>query len=181
MKGKKLLLAGLLVAAAGVTTACGQAATELFSYVAPASQIATWGPMVTPGGGEGSASLADNVAVVQAAADGWGGVQSEKMTLDLTKDPMLMVQVKESPDGCNWGVKFLPSDILVEGHEWGLYLFEDNNFKHNNYAATDLNAKLGEDFKAVYGDKVEGSLWIMAAGGPTCTVEVSEVKILDQK
>lgn len=160
-----------------------EAGTQYF-YNKTATDVASWVPMDTPseeGGGSGSVSKGDNAAVIKAAFDGWGGVQSEKITLDLTKEPVLMIQVKENADGFKWGAKFVPSEPVIADHEWGFYLIEDNNFKYNNYAAVDLKAKFGQDFIDAYGEKVEGVIWIYAAGSPDATVEISSVKMFNQK
>jgi hypothetical protein len=94
---------------------------------------------------------------------------------------MLLVQVRENLDGFKWGAKFVPSNLQVEDHAWGFYLIEDNNFKWNNYAGVDLREKLGQDFIDLYGEKVEGVFWIYAAGSPEAVVEITSVKIFNQK
>lgn len=153
----------------------------LWIYNKSFQDIAAWNSMVTPGGGEGSASRGDNAAIIKAAPDGWGGVQSEKITLDLTKEPVLLVQVRENADGFKWGAKFVPSKPAVEDHAWGFYLIEDNNFKWNNYAGADLKLKLGQDFIDLYGQKAEGVIWLYAAGSPDAAVEITSVKIFNQR
>jgi len=153
----------------------------LFIYSKDYSDIASWGSMVTPGGGEGSVTKGDSVAVIQAAEDGWGGVQSEEVTLDLTKAPILLVQISECADEYKWGIKFVPSDPAVEDHAWGFYLIEDNNFKWNNYGGVDIKNKLGDEFVDLYGESVKGVFWIYATGGPEATVEVTTVKMFNQK
>lgn len=180
---KKLSITmGLIVSALVLFVGCQQQeGGELFFYTQSAEEIANWTSMVTPGGGEGSVSLGDNVAVVQAAEDGWGGVQSENVTIDLTKDPLFLVRIKESQDGFKWGAKFVPSTPIIEEHAWGVYLIEDNEFKWNNYAAADMSYKLGEDFISMYGEEVEGVIWIYATGGPEAEVEVTEVKMMNQQ
>lgn len=185
MKRTFLFTAAVILTAAAMT-ACsvfggsGGGASPYF-YNKGFTDIAAWTSMVTPGGGEGSVSRGDNAAVIKAAPDGWGGVQSEKITVDFTKDPVLLVQVRENADEYKWGVKFVPAKPAVEDHAWGLYLIEDNNFKWNNFAGTDLRAKLGQDFIGLYGEKVEGVFWIYAAGGPTATVEITSVRMFNQK
>ncbi len=185
-KWKKVLCAAMAAAMALSMTACskGNGNQNLYFYDKTADDVSAWKPMETPseeGGGSGSVTKGDKTAVIQAAFDGWGGIQSEKITLDLTKEPVLMIQVKENADGFKWGAKFVPSDPVISDHEWGFYLIEDTNFKYNNYAAVDLKAKLGQDFIDAYGDKVEGVLWIYAAGSPDATVEISSVKMFNQK
>jgi len=147
-----------------------------FFYTADFDAISGWGPMVTPGGGEGSVTKGDNAAIVKAAEDGWGGVQSDVITLDLSQNPFLFVQIMENHDGFKWGAKFTPSDPLIEDHAWGFYLIPDNNFKWNSYAVVDLTERLG-DYIDLYGETIEGVLWIYAAGGPDAEVEVTSVKI----
>jgi hypothetical protein len=182
---KKLVLTLALVLSVTMLAGCQkeEEEKELFFYTQTAEDISKWTSMETPapGGGEGTVTLTDNVAVIKAAADGWGGVQSAPITLDLSKDPMFFVQVKESADGFKWGAKFVPTTPEVDGHEWGVYLIEDNNFKWNNYAAVDIKEKLGQDFIDIYGEEVEGVLWIYAAGSPEATVEVTQAKMLNQK
>ena len=178
---KKMVFAISVLAVLLNSTGCKQDAKSVYSYNMDFKEISKWTAMVTPGGGEGSVTKADNVAIIKAAPDGWGGVQSEKITLDLTKDPILLVQVKESRDGFKWGVKFVPSTLQIEDHAWGFYLIEDNNFKWNNYAGVDLRAKLGQDVIGLYGEKIEGVFWIYTTGGPESTVEITGLKIFNQK
>jgi len=183
---KTILLAVSLVLAIGVLAACQQkqqAAQKdpLYAYTQTAEDIAKWTSMETPGGGEGTVTAGDGVAIIKAAADGWGGVQSGKITVDFSKDPMLLVRAKENADGFKWGAKFVPADPKIDDHAWGVYLIEDNNFKWNNYGAVNMRDKVGEDFVSLYGEKVEGVLWVYAAGSPDAVVEVTEVKILEQK
>ncbi len=181
---KKILLTLVVVMSITLISGCQKSDNSskpiTFTYTQNADQLAQWVPMVTPGGGEGTVTAGDTAAIVHAAADGWGGVQSQEITLDLSKNPLLFVQVKENQDGFKWGAKFVPSTPLVDGHEWGVYLIEDNNFKWNNYAVSDIKAKLGQDFIDVYGTQVKGVLWIYATGSPDATVEVTSVKILNQ-
>lgn len=156
---------------------------DLYFWMNSAEEIAKWETMATPsedGGGQGSVEMGDDAAIISAAVDGWGGVQSEEITLDLSKEPLLFIQIKENPDPFKWGAKFTPTDPVIEDHEWGFYLAEDNNFKHNNYAVIDIADKLGEDIIELYGEEITGHIWIMAAGGPEATVEVSSVKMLNQ-
>lgn len=181
---KKVLLSLLMVFAVFTVTACStktEEAQDLYFYNADYSAISEWGSMVTPGGGEGSVTAGDGFAIVKAAEDGWGGVQSEPITFDLSKNPMLMIQIKESADGNQWGVKIVPTNPAVDEHEWGIYLLEDNNFKHNNYAVADIRAKLGEDFIDVYGETFEAVVWVYATGGPESTVEVAQLKMFNEK
>ena len=181
-----LLAAVLLFTAAACNTNSGDDtdAGDLYFWEVSAADIATWEPMDTPsdeGGGQGTVEMGDGAAVVTAAFDGWGGVQSGEITLDLTKDPMLLIQIQENVDPYKWGAKFVPSELELEDHAWGFYLAEDNNFKHNNYAGIDIRAKLGDDIIELYGEEIKGHIWIMAAGGPEATVEVASMKMFNQK
>lgn len=172
-----VLLFGVLILAIG----CTGKKDDVFFYEKDYNDIAAWQPMVTPGGGEGRVEKGDQVAIIKASADGWGGIQSEKVTLDLSKHPILLVQVRENHDGFKWGAKFVPSNLQLEDHAWGFYLIEDNNFKWNNYAGVDIRAKLGQIFIDLYGEKVEGVFWLYAAGSPEATVEITSVKMFNQK
>jgi len=178
---KKVFVASMLLVVMLLSAACTQGAKGVYIYEKDYQAISAWKPMETPGGGEGTVEKGDSAAIIKAAPDGWGGVQSEKVTLDLSKNPMLLVQVRENLDGFKWGAKFVPSNLQVEDHAWGFYLIEDNNFKWNNYAGVDLREKLGKDFIDLYGEKVEGVFWIYAAGSPEAVVEVTSVKIFNQK
>jgi len=147
------------------------------------TDIASWDGMQTPVEGSGTGSVTetnttDKFVTIQAASDGWGGLQSTSVTLDLAKNPYLIAQIYESPDGSNWGMKFVPDNVDESG-EWGYYIFEDNSYKWNKYAAVDLRTALGEDFIALYGEQVTGTLWIFAAGGPTATVSVSQLLVVN--
>lgn len=149
------------------------------------SDIAAWGTMQTPVEGSGSGSVvekndADGFVTIQAAEDGWGGLESEYIEFDLTKEPMVFAQIFENPDGCNWGMKIVPEGAS-EDHAWGLYLVPDNNLKWNKYAGVKVTDVLDEDFRAIYGDKVKAKIWVFAAGGPEATVSVSEIKVVNTK
>lgn len=182
---KKFLMGVALVSILFVSgcSAKNEENKELFTYVQTGEDIAKWNPMVTPGGGEGSVELSEDgdSAIIKAHKDGWGGVQSETITLDLSRDPLLFIRVKENADGFKWASKFVPSNPEIEEHEWGMYLVEDNNFKWNNYAVVDVKDKLGESFIKLYGEELEGVIWLMASGNSEATVEITEVKVLYQK
>lgn len=178
---KKVFLAPVLLGVLLLAAGCQKTNDDIYFWVRDYNDIATWQPMVTPGGGEGTVEMGDQVAIIKAAPDGWGGVQSEKVTLDLSKHPMLLVQVRENHDGFKWGAKFVPSNLQMPDHAWGFYLIEDNNFKWNNYAGVDLRAKLGQIFIDMYGEKVEGVFWLYAAGSPEATVEITSVRMFNQK
>ncbi|GHV31468.1 hypothetical protein AGMMS4952_20300 [Spirochaetia bacterium] len=174
---KKYLYCALALMVVLLVSACKNGPE--FVYEKSWTDVAAWKSMITPGGGEGSVVRGDSSAIIQAAPDGWGGVQSEKITLDLSQNPILLIQVRENADGFKWGAKFVPDSPAIPDHAWGFYLIEDNNFKWNNYAGTDIRLKLGQDFIDIYGEKAEGVFWIYAAGSPDATVEISSVKILN--
>ncbi len=188
---KKTKIAALVLGMALVFTGCGTkpvdtgaeiwTVQETFSY----DEIAKWESMKTPTEGSGSGSVVetnttDGFVTVQAAEDGWGGVESDYIELDLEKEPMILAQIFENPDGSKWGLKVVPENAS-EDHQWGLYLVEDNNLKWNKYAGVDVTSVLDEDFQAVYGTKVKVKLWAFAAGGPESTVSISEIKVVNTK
>ena len=191
---KKTKIAGLVLGMALMLTACGTkdstettkgletwTVTQDYNY----DQIAKWGTMKTPNEGSGSGSAVDTntsegFVTIKAADDGWGGLESDYIELDLDKDPMILVKIFENPDGSNWGLKVVPENA-IEDHQWGFYLVPDNNLKWNKYAGVDVNDVLDEDFKAIYGSKVKVKLWVFAAGGPESTVSVSELKVINTK
>lgn len=191
---KKAKIFGLVLGMAVMLTACGSkdsaktnegletwTVAQSFSY----DQIAKWESMKTPTEGSGSGSVvetntSEGFATIKAADDGWGGVESEYIELDLEKEPMLFAQIFENPDGSNWGIKVVPENA-IEDHQWGLYIVPDNNLKWNKYAGANLCDVLDEDFQAIYGTKVKVKIWVFAAGGPESTVSVSELKIINTK
>jgi hypothetical protein len=117
---------------------------------------------------------------IKAAADGWGGVESEYFEIDLSKEPIILAQIFENPDGYNWGMKIVPENPIAD-HEWGLYVINDNNLKWNKYAGANLAQALGDDFKDIYGEKSKIKIWIYPAGGPEGTVSVSEIVVVNTK
>lgn len=191
---RKVKIAGLVLGMALMLTACGTngtkkadagletwTVTENFSY----DEIAKWGTMKTPSEGSGSGSAVetnttDGFVTIKAADDGWGGLESDYIEIDLEKEPMIFAQIFENPDGSNWGLKIVPENA-IEDHQWGLYLVPDNNLKWNKYAGVKVTDVLDEDFQAIYGTKVKVKLWVFAAGGPESTVSVSELKVINTK
>lgn len=176
-----VMIAVLCLTACGKSDASGWTVAHEFNY----TDIATWSGMKTPveGSGCGSVAATDDASgfvTIQAAADGWGGVESEYIEIDLTKDPVVLAKVFECPDGSNWGMKVLPENA-IEGHEWGLYIVPDNTMKWNCYGGANLKDALGEDFAAIYGDQCKVKIWIYPAGGPEATVSVSEILVLNTK
>jgi len=178
---KRLVSIFLLAALTLIFTGCGGGVKYFYSKTA--KEIAAWKPMEIPPDNSplGSVEMGDTAAIIKADPSGWGGIQSEKMTLDLSKHPMLLIRIRECNDGFAWAAKFVPSEPKIDEHKWGFYLFEDNGFKYNNYAGVDIRSKLGEDVISLYGEKIEGVLWIIAAKSPEAQVEVSEIKMYNQK
>lgn len=188
-KIKNVKIAALLVSMVLVLTACSGGASKGETWDVEKSfscqEIAKWETMKTPNQGSGSGSVTeenteDGFVTIKAADDGWGGLESEYIELDLDKDPMVLIKVFENPDGSNWGLKVVPENP-IEDHAWGMYLIPDNNLKWNKYAGVDVNSVLDDDFKAIYGSKFKVKLWVFAAGGPESTVSVSEIKVLNTK
>lgn len=141
MKKKLLALGVAAVMLAGCLTACGNdggtgakggwTPVQEFTY----KDIASWGSMQTPSEGSGAGSIAatndaDGYVTIQAAADGWGGVESGYFEIDLSKEPVILAKIFENPDGYNWGMKVVPENPMTD-HEWGLYVINDNNLKWN--------------------------------------------------
>lgn len=181
---KKILLFTAVLMAAGILGGCVKKDSQpLYFYYKTGEDIAGWEPMKTPGGGsgEGSVEKGDGIAVVKAAADGWGGVQSEEITLDLTRNPVLLVQINDIDDSYKWGVKFVPSDPEIEGHGWGFYLIEDNNYKWDNYAGVNISEKLGKTITDLYGEQISGVFWIYAAGSPDAKVNVTSIRMFNER
>lgn len=159
----------------------GWTVVKEYSY----KDIASWGAMQTPmeGSGAGHVSATDDASgfvTVHAAEDGWGGLESDYIEIDLAKDPMILVRIFECNDGNAWGMKVLPENA-IEDHQWGLYVIPDNTMKWNCYAGVDLKDALGEDFISIYGEQCKVKIWIYAAGGPECEVSVSEIKVVNTK
>lgn len=188
---KKIKMAALLMTMVFVITACNNNSsndgkgtwkvTDTFSY----SDIAKWNTMKTPSEGSGSGSAIetntkDGFVTIKAADDGWGGLESSYLEIDLDKEPVIIAKIYENPDGSNWGMKIVPENA-IEDHAWGLYLVPDNNLKWNKYAGVDLTSVLDDDFRAIYGSKFKVKIWIYAAGGPESTVSVSEIKLFNTK
>lgn len=149
------------------------------------SDIAKWSTMSTPVEGSGSGSVQetntkDGYVTIQAADDGWGGLESAYFEIDLDKEPVILAKIFESPDGSNWGMKIIPENA-IEDHLWGLYLVPDNNLKWNKYAGVDVTSVLDEDIRTIYGSKFNVKIWIYPAGGPEATVSVSEIILLNTK
>lgn len=189
MKKRVIAIMGVIALTLGLT-ACGSGAksggnswqvVNEFSY----TDIADWGAMQTPSEGSGSGSVTetnttDGFVTIKAADDGWGGLESDYIEIDLSKDPILFAQIFESPDGYTWGMKIVPENP-IEDHEWGLYVIPDNNLKWNKYAGVDLKSMLGEDYIALYGEQSKVKIWIYAAGGPEGTVSVSDIILVNTK
>ncbi len=176
----------LLAVACGMA-ACGKEQDSGWTVVKEYSykDVASWEPMTTPTEGSGSGSVAatddaSGFVTIQAAADGWGGLESDYIEIDLSKNPIVLARIFECNDGNSWGMKVVPENA-IEDHEWGLYIIPDNTMKWNCYGAADLRSTLGEDFISIYGEQCKVKLWIYAAGGPESTVSVSEIKVVNTK
>lgn len=170
-----------LTACGGSGNGGGWTVTNEFSY----SDIASWNTMQTPveGSGSGSAKATDTASgfvTIQAASDGWGGLESDYIEIDLAKEPLILAKVFECPDGSAWGMKIVPENA-IEDHRWGLYLIPDNTMKWNCYGGVDLVSALGEDFAAIYGQQCKVKIWIYATGGPEATVSVSDIMVVNTK
>ena len=114
-----------------MSSACTQEAKEVFIYEKD-FRIYRHGNRGNSRRRRRNSGKGDGVAVIKAASDGWGGVQSEKVTL-ICQNPMLLVQVRRILTD-SVGRQVCSSNLQVEDHAWGFYLIEDNNFKWNNYA-----------------------------------------------
>lgn len=178
---KKILTLVFALVAVVTLVACGNTAEGLVvKEKFDAKQMGTWTGSVTPdGSAKGTATYNEegDFTVVRVGEETWGGVQSPKITLDLTKQTYVAVQVKEVNDAFKWTVKFIP-DNPIEGHEWGLYVFEDNGMKWNKFVMSDLNAQFGQDIIDAYGGKLTGVFWIWAAGAADANVEIRSFSIL---
>lgn len=178
---RKILTVALVLVTMLTLVACGKSqdglkVVEKFT----AQQIGEWGSTQSPNDdskGTATYDAAGDFTVVRVDGDTWGGIQSPAVTLDLTKQTYVAVQIKEVNDLFKWTLKFVPSDPALEGHEWGLYLVEDNGMKWNKYVMVDVNEQLGEDLIDLYGGKIEGVFWLWAAGAADANVEVRSLTI----
>lgn len=107
---KRLVSIFLLAALTLIFTGCGGGVKYFYSKTA--KEIAAWKPMEIPPDNSplGSVEMGDTAAIIKADPSGWGGIQSEKMTLDLSKHPMLLIRIRECNDGFAWAAKFVPSE-----------------------------------------------------------------------
>lgn len=181
---KKILTMAIALMAVFTLAACNtdQAGLKVVKQFT-AQQIGTWTGSVTPDEsafGTATYNEEGNFTVIRVGEETWGGVESPTMTLDLTKQTYLAIRIKEVNDLFKWTVKFVPDNPL-EGHEWGLYVFEDNGMKWNKYVMVDLNEQLGQDIIDAYNGKLEGKLWIWAAGAADANVEVLSLTIFQGK
>lgn len=178
---KKILTLAVVLLAAVALVACNPGSEDGLQVVTKysAQEIGTWTGSVTPDGsafGTATYNEEGNFTVVRVGEETWGGVQSPTLELDLSKQLYIALQVKEVNDAFKWTVKFVP-DNPVEGHEWGLYVFEDNGMKWNKFTMVDVNAQFGQDIIDVYNGKIEGKFWIWAAGAADANVEVIQLVI----
>lgn len=189
MKKRLVALGCAMMLTVGCLAGCGKTEEKVTGWTTVQDytyeDIASWPSMQTPTEGSGSGSVietneTDGYVTIQAAADGWGGVESDYFEIDLSKDPIVLARIFENPDGCTWGMKVVPEDPM-EDHEWGVYVIPDNNLKWNTYAGVKLKDALGQDFIDIYGEQCNIKLWIYPAGGPEATVSVSEILIMNTK
>ncbi len=178
---KKFLTLVVVLLTALTLVACGNDAENGLKVVTKytAQDIGSWTGSVTPDSsafGTATYNAEGNFTVVRVGAESWGGVQSPTLTLDLSEQTFIAIQVKEVNDAFKWTVKFVP-DNPVEGHEWGLYVFEDNGMKWNKYTMVDINAQFGQDIIDAYNGKIEGKFWIWAVGAADANVEVLSLVI----
>lgn len=172
---KKILTLVFVLVAALALVACtdnsaGLKVVKQFS----ASEMGSWTGSVTPDDtafGTATYNAEGDFTVVRVGDESWGGVESPKLVLDLTKQTYVALQVKEVNDAFKWTVKFIPTNP-IEGHEWGFYVFEDNGMKWNKYTMVDLNKQFGEDIIDVYDGKLEGVFWLWVTGAADANVEV---------
>lgn len=182
----KKLLALLALVLVFTLAACGEAEPEggyelaySFSY----DEIAAFDLMVTPGGevDQGSVASVDDdggFVRIQAGPNGWGGVQTPALSLDMTREPIFMVRVNESPDAFNWGAQTIHSDLV--GESWALYVINDNGMKWNQYAAGNIADAIGVTYTD-YGDVLDLHFWIYPAGSTDAFVEITEITVFYTK
>jgi len=147
-----------------------------FSY----DEISEWDPMVTPGGedDQGSVDSVDDdsgFVSIKAGPNGWGGLQTPALEVDMTRNPFLFVQVYESEDGFNWGAQTIIDDQV--GDEWALYVISDNGLKWNHYAGGSIADGVGNIYDE-YGENLDLRFWVYPTGGEEATVEISSIKIV---
>ena len=164
-----VLLASLALAACN-SDSSGLKVVKQFS----AEDMGSWTGSITPDEsafGTATYNAEGDFTVIRVGEESWGGVQSPTLTLDLKEQTYVALQVKEVNDAFKWTVKFVPTNP-IEGHEWGLYVFEDNGMKWNKYTMVDLNMQFGQDIIDAYDGKIEGVFWIWAVGAADANVEV---------
>lgn len=142
--------------------------------------IAEWDPMVTPNGEADKGSVESvsedgEFVAIKAGESGFGGLQTPALEVDLTRNPMLMVQVHESEDQFQWGAQTIITDHV--GDEWGLYVINDNDLKWNHYAGARVDEAIGAAY-ANYGDVVDLHFWLYPTGSEDAILEVSSVYIV---
>ncbi|VEU82422.1 LptM family lipoprotein [Acholeplasma hippikon] len=173
---KKILTLAVVMLAMLTLVACGQGTQDTLKVVEKfsAKDIGTWTGSVTSDEsafGTATYNAEGDFTVVKVGAESWGGVESPTVKLDLTKQTYVAIRIKEVNDAFKWTVKFVPDNPL-EGHEWGLYVFEDNGMKWNKFVMADINAQFGQDIIDAYNGKIEGKFWIWAVGAADAQVEV---------
>lgn len=184
---KKLLLLTALFTSMFVLAACDSAATEEGGYELAYSftyeEIALFDLMITPGGAvdQGVVMGVDHeggFVTIKAGPNGWGGVQTPALNLDMSREPIFLVRVNESPDAFKWGVQTLLSDLV--GESWGLYIINDNDMKWNQYAGGNIADSIGVTYSD-YGTILDLHFWIYPAGSPDAFVQITEIVIFYTK
>lgn len=174
-----LLLVFTLAACGTPTEESGWELAYSFSY----TDIAAFAPMVTPGGeaDQGSVMGVDNdggFVTIKAGPNGWGGVQTPALTLDLSREPIFLVRVNESPDAFKWGAQTILSSLV--GESWALYVINDNDMKWNQYAGGNIADAIGVTYSE-YGTVLDLHFWIYPAGSPDAFVEITEILVFYTK
>lgn len=180
---KKIVIGFFVILAAAVLVGC-TGSKEGLNLITKynAREISTWGYSVTPGDdskGKVEYNEDGDFATIQVDTDTWGGIQSPVVTLDFSKELFLAIQIKEVSDDYKWAIKFVPTTPIDEAHEWGFYIFEDNQAKYNKYLMANLNEQISKDMTDAYSGKIEGVFWLWASGGAEANFEVREMMILE--
>lgn len=178
----KKLLALVSLLLVFTLAACGAPAQESgweLAYSFSYDEIALFDKMVTPGGeaDQGSVFSIDHeggFVTIKAGPNGWGGVQTPALTLDLSREPIFLVRVKESPDAFRWGAQTLLSSLV--GESWGLYVINDNDMKWNQYAGGNVTDAIGVVYSE-YGTILDLHFWVYPAGSPDAFVEITEIVV----
>ena len=179
--GFLVLLSVFTLAACGTTEEQNSGWELAYSFTY--AEIAEFALMITPGGADDQGSI---VAVdhdggfvrIQAGPNGWGGVQTPALNLDLSREPIFLVRVHESPDAFRWGAQTILSDLV--GDSWALYVINDNDMKWNQYAGGNIADAIGVTYSE-YGDVLDLHFWLYPAGSPDAIVEITEILVFYTK